>query len=57
MKQHHRRRNSGWPNMIDSGFQQNPELLTHTNAPFGVFLNAREYETIRMIGLLREADA
>ncbi|KAJ5774538.1 hypothetical protein N7457_009434 [Penicillium paradoxum] len=43
--------------MTDSGFQENPELLTHTNAPFGVFLNEREYETIRMIGLLREADA
>ncbi|KGO58028.1 hypothetical protein PEX2_084670 [Penicillium expansum] len=57
IKHHHRRRKFGWPSMTDSGFQETPELLTHTNAPFTVFLNEREYEAIRMIGLLREADA
>lgn len=57
IKHHHRRRKFGWLSMADSGFQETPELLTHTNAPFTVFLNEREYEAIRMIGLLREADA
>jgi hypothetical protein len=57
IKHHHRRRKFGWQSMADSGFQETPELFTHTNAPFTVFLNEREYEAIRMIGLLREADA
>lgn len=48
---------SGWPSMSEYGYADPYEILTHTPNPFTVFLNERKYEAIRMIGLLREAEA
>ncbi|KAJ9254366.1 hypothetical protein DTO207G8_3557 [Paecilomyces variotii] len=52
---HHRRRQMGWPNQPPK-FDTPQQILSFTpNAPV-TFINEREYEAIKTIGLLREAN-
>ena len=57
IKVHLLRRKFGWSSKSEYRYADPYEILTHTPNPFTVFLNEREYEAIRMIGLLREAEA
>ncbi|KAJ5885199.1 hypothetical protein N7495_009709 [Penicillium taxi] len=55
---HHQSRLFGWQNMERGGFdREKSKLLQHMHTPFTTYINEREYETIQMIGLLREAEA
>ncbi|KAJ5365510.1 hypothetical protein N7517_008396 [Penicillium concentricum] len=54
---HHRRRGFGWPSMKGDSYTEKHEVVFFASNPLLVFHNEREYEAIRMIGLLREAEA
>ena len=43
--------------MKNGRFDQRNILLSQIPSPFAVFLNEREYEALRIIGMLREAEA
>ncbi|CAG8929996.1 unnamed protein product [Penicillium salamii] len=57
IQHHHWHREYGWQSMEHGGFSPEPKLFHQIPSPFGFFINEREYEAIRMIGILREAEA
>lgn len=57
IKHHHQHREHGWLSMGDGGFDNKPNIFHQIPSPFTFFINEREYEVTRMIGILREAEA
>lgn len=57
IQHHHRHREYGWQSMEHGGFSPEPKFFHQMPSPFAFFINEREYEAIRMIGILREAEA
>ncbi|KAJ5805202.1 hypothetical protein N7474_011089 [Penicillium riverlandense] len=59
IEMHHRKRRVGWPNAPSGDMMYEPrmELLCFTTYAPLTFVNEREYEVLKMIGLLREAAA